>query len=147
MKARTCWPALESKTEQLLSQLRLATGQARRLRESLMGSQQRLDQMYQEYHAQSLAPGMSNGMADTLNQRRFMAQLLALRERVLQDLERSNQQLSLLEQRTLTAQAQKMKIETLVKIDAKALQQHVRTREQGALDELGVLRFNRAGNS
>lgn len=147
VKVRTCWPALESKTEQVLSQLRLATAQAMRLRESLLGSQQRLEQMYREYHAQSLGPGISAGMADNLNQRRFMAQLMQLRERVLQDLERSNQQLHLLEQRTLSAQTQKMKIGTLMEIDLKAVKQHVRVREQAHLDELGVQQFIRRAGS
>lgn len=144
MKVRTCWPALESKTEQLLSRLRLETGQALQLRESLLKSQQKLGQMYQEYRAQDLGPSSSSGMSDALNQRHFMAQLLVLRQRVVHDIERSNHQLSLLEQRTLSAKAQQMKIQTLMEIDLKAVTHHLRRREQSSLDELGVMQFNRA---
>lgn len=144
MKVRTCWSALESKTEELLSQLRLASAQAQQLRDSLLSSQQRLDQMYQEYHAQSLQTGSSSGMADALNQRNFMAQLSVLRDRVRQDIAKSDQHLDLLEQRLLQAQTQKIKIQALMEIDQKAVRHHVRVREQSSMDELGLLQFNRA---
>lgn len=146
MKVRTCWAVLERRAEQLLTQLQSDTGQALRLRESLLGSQQRLDQMLQEYRAQSVGPSSSTGMLATLNHRQFMTRLVRLRERVVQDVAKSDSHLANLEQRTRKAQEERLKMQALAENDLKAVQKHLRLREQASMDALGVMQFNRASS-
>ena len=107
MKVRACWSALENKAEQAITQLRAETVQAEKLRESLLSSQQRLEHMYEEYRAKNAAIDISKGMADAMNQRQFMAQLLALRERVGQDITKSEMHLHNLAQRMLLAETER----------------------------------------
>ena len=144
MRVRTCWAVLERRAEQLLTQLQSDTGQALRLRESLLSSQHRLDQMLQEYRAQSVGPSSSTGMSATLNHRQFMTRLVLLRERVVQDVAKSNGHLVNLEQRTRKAQEERLKMQALAENDLKAVQKHLRLREQASMDALGVTQFNRA---
>ena len=54
MKVRSCWTVLENRVEKRLAQLQADTGQALRVRESLLGSRQRLDHMLGEYQAQTV---------------------------------------------------------------------------------------------
>jgi len=144
MKVRACWSALENKAEQAITQLRAETVQAEKLRESLLSSQQRLEHMYEEYRAKNAAIDISKGMADAMNQRQFMAQLLALRERVGQDITKSEMHLHNLAQRMLLAETERLKMKTLSENDFQAVQVHVRRREQRSMDELGMQQFNQA---
>ncbi len=144
MKVRACWSALENKAEQAITQLRAETVQAEKLRESLLSSQQRLEHMYEEYRAKNAAINISKGMADAMNQRQFMAQLLALRERVGQDITKSEMHLHNLAQRMLLAETERLKMKTLSENDFQAVQVHVRRREQRSMDELGMQQFNQA---
>jgi flagellar export protein FliJ len=144
MKVRACWSALENKAEQAITQLRAETVQAEKLRESLLSSQQRLEHMYEEYRAKNAAIDVSKGMADAMNQRQFMAQLLALRERVGQDITKSEMHLHNLAQRMLLAETERLKMKTLSENDFQAVQVHVRRREQRSMDELGMQQFNQA---
>ena len=144
MKVRACWSALENKAEQAITQLRAETVQAEKLRESLLSSQQRLEHMYEEYRAKNAAIDISKGMADAMNQRQLMAQLLALRERVGQDITKSEMHLHNLAQRMLLAETERLKMKTLSENDFQAVQVHVRRREQRSMDELGMQQFNQA---
>jgi len=144
MKVRACWSALENKAEQAITQLRAETVQAEKLRESLLSSQQRLEHMYEEYRAKNAAIDISKGMADAMNQRQFMAQLLALRERVGQDITKSEMHLHNLAQRMLLAETERLKMKTLSENDFQTVQVHVRRREQRSMDELGMQQFNQA---
>jgi len=144
MKVRACWSALENKAEQAITQLRAETLQAEKLRESLLSSQQRLEHMYEEYRAKNAAIDSCKGMADAMNQRQFMAQLLALRERVGQDIQKSEIHLHNLAQRMLLAETERLKMKTLSENDQLAVQVHVRRREQRSMDELGMQQFNQA---
>ncbi len=144
MKVRACWSALEKKAEQTITQLRAETVQAEKLRESLLSSQQRLEHMYEEYRAKNAAIDSSKGMSDALNQRQFMSQLLTLRERVAQDITKSEMHLHNLAQRMLLAETERLKMKTLSENDLQAVQVHVRRREQRSMDELGMQQFNQA---
>lgn len=144
MKVRSCWAALENRVAQRLVQLQADTGQALRLRESLLGSRQRLDQMLREYRAQSMGPSSSTGMSATVNQRQFITRLVLLRERVERDIGTASSQLDSLEQHTRKAQEDRLKMQALMDNDAKAVQKHLQLREQTAMDALGVMQFNRA---
>jgi flagellar export protein FliJ len=144
MKVRSCWAALESRVAQRLVQLQADTGQALRLRESLLSSRQRLDQMLREYQAQSVGPSSSTGMSAVLNHRQFMTRLVLLRERVEQDLATASSHLAGLEHRTRKAQEDRLKMQALIESDLKAVRKHHQLREQASMDALGVMQFNRA---
>ena len=103
MKIRACWSALEGKAEQKITQLRADTVQAEQLRDSLLASQQRLEQLYEEYRVKTAAADTSLGMSDAMNQRQFMSQLLTLRERVERDIGTSQLHLQTLAHRMLHA--------------------------------------------
>lgn len=144
MKIRACWSALEGKAEQKITQLRAETVQAEQLRDSLLASQQRLEQLYEEYRAKTAATETSKGMSDAMNQRQFMAQLLTLRERVERDIGTAQLHLQTLAHRMLQAEAERLKMKTLTENDRLAVQKHVQKREQHSMDELGMLQFNQA---
>ena len=144
MKIRACWSALEGKAEQKITQLRAETVQAEQLRDSLLASQQRLEQLYEEYRAKTAATDTSKGMSDAMNQRQFMSQLLTLRQRVERDIGTSQLHLQTLAHRRLQAEAERLKMKTLTENDRLAVQKHVQKREQHSMDELGMLQFNQA---
>ena len=144
MKVRACWSALEGKAEQNITKLRAETVQAEQLRDSLLASQQRLEQLYEEYRAKTAAADTSKGMSDAMNQRQFMSQLLTLRERVDRDIGTSQLHLQTLAHRMLQAEAERLKMKTLTENDRLAVQKHVLKREQHSMDELGMLQFNQA---
>jgi flagellar export protein FliJ len=142
MKVRACWSALEGKAEQKITQLRAEITQAEQLRDSLLASQQRLENLYEEYRAKTMAADTSRGMADAMNQRQFMSQLLTLRQRVERDIGTSQLHLQTLAHRMLQAEAERLKMKTLTENDRLAVQKHVLKREQHSMDELGMLQFN-----
>ncbi|MDH4481385.1 MAG: flagellar export protein FliJ [Rhodoferax sp.] len=144
MKTRACWSALESRAEQKITQLRAETAQAEQLRDALLASQLRLENLYEEYRAQAEARETSKGMSDAMNQRQFMSQLLKLRERVERDIETSNLRLQTLTHRMLQAETERLKMKTLAENDRLAVQKFVQKREQNSMDELGMLQFNQA---
>lgn len=144
MKVRTCWAVLENRAEQLLTQLQTDTGQALRLRDSLLSSQHRLNQMLDEYRAQSLGLSSSTGMSAALNQRQFMTRIVLLRKRVVQDIAKSNSHLAELEQRTRLAHEARLKMQALAENDRKGVHKHLQLREQAGMDAIGVMQFNRA---
>ena len=79
-----------------------------------------------------------------MNQRQFMSQLLTLRERVRQDIERSNTHLATLAHHMQLAEVERLKMQTLHENDRATVQKFVEKREQTRMDELGVQLFVRA---
>jgi len=144
MKTRACWSALESRAEQKITQLRAETAHAEQLRDALLSSQQRLENLYEEYRAQTQARDSSKGMSDAMNQRQFMSQLLKLRERVERDIGTSNLHLQTLAHRMQQAETERLKMKTLAENDRLNVQKYVQKREQHSMDELGMLQFNQA---
>jgi flagellar export protein FliJ len=144
MKVRACWSALEGKAEQKITKLRADTAQAQSLLESLITSQQRLENLYLEYHAKAAATDSCKGMSDTMNQRQFMSQLLTLRERVERDINTSKLHLQTLAHQMVQAEAERLKMKTLTENDRLAVQKYTNKREQKSMDELGMLQFNQA---
>jgi len=144
MKVRSCWTVLENRVEKRLAQLQADTGQALRVRESLLGSRQRLDHMLGEYQAQTVGPSSSTGMSAVLNHRQFMTRLVRLRERVEQDLATASSHLASLEERTRRAQEDRLKMQSLIESDLKAVEKYHQLREQASMDALGVMQFNQS---
>ena len=144
MKVRACWSALENKAERKIAQIREDTARAQGLRQSLLSSQAKLEQMYKEYHEKNAALSQSKGMTDAMNQRQFMSQLLNLRERVSGDLQRSEFHLATLAHHLVLAETERLKMQTLTENDRLAVEKFVQKREQSRMDEMGVMHFNRA---
>jgi len=144
MKVRTCWSALENKAERKITQIREDTARAEELRESLLGSQAKLEKMYQEYYEKNAANSSYKGMTDAMNQRQFMSQLLNLRERVRNDIERSETHVTTLAHHKVLAETERLKMQTLTENDRLAVAKFVEKREQSRMDEMGVMQFNRA---
>jgi flagellar export protein FliJ len=144
MKVRSCWKALENRVEKRLAQLQADTGQALQVRQSLLNSRQRLDHMLREYQAQTVGPSSSTGMSATMNHRQFMTRLVLLRERVEQDLATASSHLAGLEERTRRAQEDRLKMQSLIESDLKAVQKYHQLREQAGMDALGVMQFNQS---
>lgn len=144
MKVRSCWKALENRVEKRLAQLQADTGQALQVRQSLLNSRQRLDHMLREYQAQTVGPSSSTGMSATMNHRQFMTRLVLLRERVEEDLATASSHLASLEERTRRAQEDRLKMQSLIESDLKAVQKYHQQREQAGMDAMGVMQFNQS---
>ena len=144
MKVRACWSALENKAERKIALLREETTRAQALRQSLLSSQAKLEEMYKEYHEKKAALSDTKGMTETMNQRQFMSQLLNLRERVQGDLQRSDSHLANLGAHMVLAETERLKMQTLTENDRLAVEKFVEKREQSRMDEMGVMQFNRA---
>ena len=61
MKVRACWSALENKAERKIALLRDETTRAQALRQSLLSSQAKLEEMYKEYHEKNAALSDTKG--------------------------------------------------------------------------------------
>ena len=142
MKVRACWSALENKAERKIALLRDETTRAQALRQSLLSSQVKLEEMYKEYHEKNAALSDTKGMTETMNQRQFMSQLLNLRERVQGDLQRSDSHLANLGAHMVLAETERLKMQTLTENDRLAVEKFVEKREQSRMDEMGVMQFN-----
>jgi len=147
MQVRACWSALENKAERKITRIREDTARAQELRQSLLASQTKLEQMYQEYYEKNAANSSYKGMTDAMNQRQFMSQLLNLRERVKSDIERSQTHLTTLAHHLVLAETDRSKIKRLKENDRLAVAKFVEKREQSRMDEMGVMQFNRAQTS
>ena len=144
MKVRTCWSALEMKAELVVKQLRAETGQTLQLLESLSASQLRIAQMYEEYRCKAVELTTATGMSAVQNHRQFMVQLQTLQARVDNDISKTKQYLQVLEQRTVKAETQRVKMQSLLDNDRLAVRNFENRREQRGMDEMGMIQVNHA---
>ncbi|NDD03006.1 MAG: hypothetical protein EB085_12965, partial [Betaproteobacteria bacterium] len=76
---RPCWTVLTKKAEDKIALIQNELMQARTRLESLRASEQRVQNMYNEYRDDlNQSDTQSQGMRETMNQRQFMSQLLTL---------------------------------------------------------------------
>ena len=143
MQVRACWSALENKAERKITRIREDTARAQELRQSLLASQAKLEQMYQEYYEKNAANSSYKGMTDAMNQRQFMSQLQTLHNRVEADIERTMAHQTALQAALREADTERLKMKTL-RENAQALHnKEVARQEQHAMDALGVQQYNR----
>jgi flagellar biosynthesis chaperone FliJ len=83
-------------------------------------------------------------MSAVQNHRQFMVQLQSLQARVDNDIGKTKQYLQVLEQRTLKAETQRMKMQSLLDNDLLAVRNFENRREQRGMDEMGMIQFNQA---
>lgn len=148
MTPRQCWSVLEGRAQQKVSQVQADIVRARTVLETLNASYKRLQFLYEEYRAQGTgATAITYGMQDAMNHRQFMAQLMTLSERVVQDIDKATTALNALHKKMVEAEGERLKMQTLDEQETLAFQVHSRKREQRSMDELGVSQFNRIGRS
>lgn len=144
MQIRSCWQVLESKVEGSLEELHNKTGQAKNVRRTLEASKERVNVLYEEYRTSTLLVKDYCGLRDATNNRQFMSQLLALRNRLDQDIVNSTQHLQMLHNRMLLLETERLKMKTLRENDHHTVQAFKQRRDQRQMDEVGVMLFNQS---
>lgn len=143
MKARECWNVLLNKAVRQVQEAQASLARLQQTHQSLEQSLARVEQLYNDYRAQSEAPAAaSQGMHDALNQRQFLSQLGQLRARLCDELQKSAQARQHQRQALIEAERERMKMQSLVDEDLQRQQQRAHLREQKGLDELGLRQFN-----
>lgn len=140
---RACWPVLSGKAKDKVLELQTTIGQLSQRLDDFRRNQQRLQKLYDEYRQQEMASEQnSQGMQAAMNQRQFMNQLLALKEKL--NLEVQNTESALAQQRKQLIQAELefQKMQALSEQDQKQVQKAIAKIEQRQMDDLAVARFN-----
>jgi len=141
--ARPCWTVLADKAEDQVAAIQNELGLARKRLESLQNSQQRVQNMYDEYRDKiNTQSSETLGMSEAMNQRQFMSQLLVLMQRVKTDIQHTENLLLSMKERLIEAERERIKIQTLADQNAAAVQKDLNKREQKKMDEMGVMQFN-----
>ena len=142
-QARNCWPVLVRKAQDAVNQAQSDIAQAMAKVSQLKASHERLCKLYDEYRLQEHATEATlMGMQASMNHRQFMAQLLNLQHRVVQDLGKAQANLAQLRKQRIQAEIELHKMKSLADQDAKAVALDVQRYEQKQMDELGVRQFN-----
>ena len=142
--ARPCWSLLANKAQDEAELIQQHLVQTRHRLSKLQASRDRLQRMYDEYCQQLNQLGSSSqGMREAMGQRQFMAQLLTLLERVNTDIAHTHNQLEGYKERLVSAEKERMKMQSLAEQNERDLDLQARRKEQRRMDELGVMQFNR----
>jgi flagellar export protein FliJ len=143
MQARECWTALLNKATRCVQDAQAQLAKLQQTHQSLLESLHKVEQLYSDYHQQSLqaSQGMQ-GMTDALNQRQFLGQLSELRARIGLEIDKSTQALRQQRSALLEADRERMKMQSMVDEDLRRQQAQAQRREQKTMDELGLRQFN-----
>ena len=141
--ARPCWTVLADKAEDQVAAIQNELGLARKRLESLQNSQQRVQNMYDEYRDKiNTQSSETLGMSEAMNQRQFMSQLLVLMQRVKTDIQHTENLLLSMKERLIEAERERIKMQTLADQNAMAVQREENKKDQRRMDALGVMQFN-----
>ena len=141
--ARPCWTVLADKAEDQVAAIQNELGLVRKRLESLQNSQQRVQNMYDEYRDKTNNQSSETlGMSEAMNQRQFMSQLLVLMQRVKTDIQHTENLLLSMKERLIEAERERIKMQTLADQNAMAVRKDLNKREQKKMDEMGVMQFN-----
>lgn len=139
---RACWTVLLNKAQELVDLIQADMQAGRQRLQSLQASRERLQKLYDGYQTAPASGSASVGMLETMNQRQFAAQLLVLMQRVDDDVAQTERALAHCRSRLLEAERERLKMQSLVDQDLKAVHKQQREREQRQMDDMGVLQFN-----
>lgn len=140
---RPCWAVLTKKAEDKIALIQNELMQARTRLESLRASEQRVQNMYNEYRDDlNQSDTQSQGMRETMNQRQFMSQLLTLMQRVKTDIVYTENAIIGIKERMVLAERERIKMQTLADQNALAVQREENKKDQRNMDALGVMQFN-----
>lgn len=140
---RPCWTVLTKKAEDKIALIQNELMQARTRLESLRASEQRIQNMYNEYRDDlNQSDTQSQGMRETMNQRQFMSQLLTLMQRVKTDIVYTENAIIGIKERMVLAELERIKMQTLADQNALAVKREENKKDQRNMDALGVMQFN-----
>jgi flagellar export protein FliJ len=140
---RPCWAVLTKKAEDKIALIQNELMQARTRLESLRASEQRVQNMYNEYRDDlNQSDTQSQGMRETMNQRQFMSQLLTLMQRVKTDIVYTENAIIGIKERMVLAELERIKMQTLADQNALAVKREENKKDQRNMDALGVMQFN-----
>ncbi len=140
---RPCWTVLTKKAEDKIVLIQNELVQARTRLESLRASEQRVQNMYNEYRDDlNQSDTQSQGMRETMNQRQFMSQLLTLMQRVKTDIVYTENAIIGIKERMVLAELERIKMQTLADQNALAVKREENKKDQRNMDALGVMQFN-----
>ncbi len=141
--ARPFWTVLTKKAEDKIALIQNELMQARTRLESLRASEQRVQNMYNEYRDDlNQSDTQSQGMRETMNQRQFMSQLLTLMQRVKTDIVYTENAIIGIKERMVLAELERIKMQTLADQNALAVKREENKKDQRNMDALGVMQFN-----
>ena len=140
--ARPCWAVLTKKAEDRIALIQNQMVQARQRLESLNTSQQRIQNMYDEYREGLNKSDESVGMREAMNQRQFMSQLLTLMQRVKTDIQYTENAIIGIKEQLIVHERERIKMQTLADQNAMAVQREENKKDQRRMDALGVMQFN-----
>lgn len=140
---RNCWTVLAQRAQDAASLIQTEMGQTLARLESLNASKARLERLYEDYRQQENSTNHQlQGMREVMNQRQFMTQLLTLMQRVANDVAHAEKALAETRVRLITAERERLKMQTLADQNAQAILTQTEKRDQRKMDDLGVMQFN-----
>lgn len=137
---RACWSVLLNKAQEEVARVQGELAALRERQQSLRASRERLLALREDYIRAPQKGAVSTGMMETLNRRQFADQLLVLVDRVDQDIAQVDQALARARARLLSAERERLKMQSLQAHDEKQVHDDRAQRERRQLDDLGTLR-------
>ena len=143
MKPRAAWPILAKKAKEKCDQAMAALVKGREKIKSLEQSRGRMEALYADYLARSIAAEKKSlSIHESVNFRGFLQQLQTLIKRVDVDLQHAKFELDVLKGNLLAAEKKRIQMETLQEQDERRVREAAAKREQRAMDAAGVMLFN-----
>jgi flagellar export protein FliJ len=143
MKPRAAWPILAKKAKEKCDQAMAALVKGREKIKSLEQSRGRMEALYTDYLARSIAAEKKSlSIHESVNFRGFLQQIQTLIKRVDVDLQHAKFELDVLKGNLLAAEKKRIQMETLQEQDERRIREATAKREQREMDAAGVMLFN-----
>jgi flagellar export protein FliJ len=143
MKPRAAWPILAKKAKEKCDQAMAALVKGREKIKSLEQSRGRMEALYADYLARSIAAEKKSlSIHESVNFRGFLQQIQTLIKRVDVDLQHAKFELDVLKGNLLAAEKKRIQMETLQEQDERRILEATAKREQREMDAAGVMLFN-----
>ena len=143
MKPRAAWPILAKKAKEKCDQAMAALVKGREKIKSLEQSRGRMEALYADYLARSIAAEKKSlSIHESVNFRGFLQQIQTLVKRVDVDLQHAKFELDVLKGNLLAAEKKRIQMETLQEQDERRIREATAKREQREMDAAGVMLFN-----
>jgi len=143
MKPRAAWPILAKKAKEKCDQAMAALVKGREKIKSLEQSRGRMEALYADYLARSIAAEKKSfSIQESVNFRGFLQQIQTLIKRVDVDLQHAKFELDVLKGNLLAAEKKRIQMETLQEQDERRIREATAKREQREMDAAGVMLFN-----
>lgn len=142
MKPRNCWPILLQKAQAEVSLARDRSLAAKKQLDDIQGNHARIKGMIAEYtERQADVEQQRHNVRDTLNSRAFLSQLQVIATRLSAEEHAAAKAFNEAQKTLITAELEASKMQTLLDHDLAQIQQATNRREQKALDEHTLIRY------